>query len=91
MAAEILMAKVRQCVKDLATLATIMQKSPDNEKKYAEIKNLVLEVLGTLVADTPNEEAVEEACANLKEASQEYNDAGDNLNINFFFESYYYN
>lgn len=81
MAAEILMAKVRQCVKDLATLATIMQKSPDNEKKYAEIKNLVLEVLGTLVADTPNEEAVEEACANLKEASQEYNDAGDNLNI----------
>lgn len=81
MAAEILMAKVRQCVKDLTVLATIMQKSPDNEKKYAEIKNLVLEVLGTLVADTPNEEAVEEACANLKEASQEYNDAGDNLNI----------
>lgn len=81
MATEILMAKVRQCVKDLTTLATIMQKSPDNEKKYAEIKNLVLEVLGTLVADTPNEEAVEEACANLKEASQEYNDAGDNLNI----------
>ena len=81
MAAEILMAKVRQCVKDLTVLATIMQKSPDNEKKYAEIKNLVLEVLGTLVADTLNEEAVEEACANLKEASQEYNDAGDNLNI----------
>lgn len=81
MAAEILMAKVRQCVKDLTILATIMLKSPDNEKKYAEIKNLILDVLNALAAKNPNEEAVEEACANLKEASQEYNDAGDNLNI----------
>ena len=38
MAAEILMAKVRQCVKDLTVLATIMQKSPDNEKKYQKLK-----------------------------------------------------
>ena len=81
MANEILMMKVRQCVKDLNTLKHVFSKSEENESKYAEIKNLVIDVLLELASDVPDKSKVEFACANLKNIAQEYNDAGDNLDV----------
>ena len=37
MASELLMVKIRQCIKDLNALAEIIARSEENEKKYAEI------------------------------------------------------
>lgn len=81
MANEILMMKVRQCVKDLNTLKHVFSKSEENERKYVEIKNLVIDVLLELASDVPDKSKVEFACGNLKNIAQEYNDAGDNLDI----------
>ena len=81
MANEILMMKVRQCVKDLNTLRYVFTKSEGNESKYAEIKDLVIDVLLELFSETPDKGKVESACAKLKIIVQEYNDAGDNLDV----------
>jgi len=81
MANEIFMMKVRQCVKDLNTLKHIFSKSEENESKYTEIKNLVIDVLLELASDVPDKNKVESACKNLKDIAQEYNDAGDNLDV----------
>ena len=81
MASELLMVKIRQCIKDLNALAEIIARSEENEKKYAEIKLLIAGVWKELTAAYPREEEVENACIKLKEAAQEYNDAGDNLQV----------
>ena len=59
MANEIFMMKVRQCVKDLNTLKHIFSKSEENESKYTEIKNLVIDVLLELASDVPDKNKVE--------------------------------
>lgn len=81
MATEILMVKVRQCLKDLATLAEVISKSAENNEKYDEIISLIMDILGELAEDSPNSDKVEEACCNLKDVAKEYNDAGDNLDV----------
>ena len=81
MASELLMVKIRQCIKDLNALAEIIARSEENEKKYAEIKLLIAGVWKELTAAYPREEEVENACIKLKDAAQEYNDAGDNLQV----------
>ena len=81
MASEILLMRIGQCIKDLGTLKEVISKSKENESKYAEIKTLVIDVLGELASETPDKSAVEYFCYRLKEIAQEYNDAGDNLEM----------
>lgn len=81
MASEILLMRIGQCIKDLGTLKEVISKSKENESKYAEIKTLVIDVLGELASETPDKSAVEYFCNRLKEIAQEYNDAGDNLEM----------
>ena len=81
MASEILLMRIGQCIKDLGTLKEVISKSEENESKYAEIKTLVIDVLDELASETPDKSAVDCSCNRLKDFAQEYNDAGDNLEM----------
>lgn len=76
-----LMSKVQRCLKDLSIIRITLSKSEDNKEKYINIRDLLCDVLYELAQETPDEEKVRQACAELKDIVGEYNDSGDNLDI----------
>lgn len=72
---------VKNSSKSLYTLKEIISLSEENEKKYAEIRKQLYNVLNELAQDNPSEERLIQACSTLKDIVNEYNDAGDNLKI----------
>lgn len=77
----ILELKVKKSIKDLDTLIKVIYASEESAGKYKEISGFIAGILDLLSVTSPNREAVEEACARLKDFVQEYNDSDENLDV----------
>lgn len=77
----ILELKVKKSIKDLDTLIKVIYASEESAGKYKEISGFIAGILDLLSVTSPNRDAVEEACARLKDFVQEYNDSDENLDV----------
>lgn len=78
---DVLKLKVKQCIKDLESLARIISSSEENKNTYSDINQLVGEIINQLSVEIPKREDVEDTCNKLIEVTQEYNDSGENLDV----------